>query len=451
MRKVQLRSAVGAAAVCLLVLLSPDSAPTAQQPPSHYVPPRAQSPGAADSRLSSSSEPREATATEIRKAVDDAIRERLRDSKVVELETSQAIASRLSEWAKLFGFFIGIPLALFVAWLGAVGFKSYKDVKSVIDSARKDVTKAFNKARQDATSAGDAANKTADEVRAILAKAQEDARKFQDEVQTFRAKLQEVGALVPQVQELSQKVATIENVVRFKASRSITPELKESINQTLQDYFGYLKSVGLSYKLRPPTVVVKGKVLNAYYEGMPKNQIVVHPDLIGQPYVVLREFTHHVLIEMKELKGGSDGGMDASVDNAGLESGLADYLPSSFAADPDFGKDTWPLFERHTPGLKVRSRNLANQLPFSEINHKRFSPQENGTVWGGAYWELRDALGREALDALLLVAWKSLNLADAEKDLKLFPIELVKHDAALNGGAHQKEIRDVFKRRGLKF
>jgi hypothetical protein len=46
---------------------------------------------------------------------------------------------------------------------------------------------------------------------------------------------------------------------------------------------------------------------------------------------------------------------------------------------------------------------------------------------------------------------RPLNLDDAEKDLKVFPIELVKHDAALNGGAHQKEIRDVFKRRALKF
>jgi hypothetical protein len=379
---------------------------------------------------------------EIRRAVDDAIRERLRDSKVVELETSQAIASRLSEWAKLFGFFIGIPLFLFAAWLGAVGFKSYKDVKAIIDSAREDVTRTFDKARQDANNASDVANKTAEEVREIRAKAQEDAQRFQEDLQKFREKLQEVGALVPQMQELSQKVATIENVVRFKASRSMTPELKERVNQTLKHYYNYLKSVGLSRKLRAPTVVIDRKDLNAYYVGMPKNQIVAHPDLIEQPDVVLREFTHHVLLELKT-------GFDWSKDEIGLESGLADYLPASFTGDPDFGKDIWPIFERQDAGLKVASRNLKNQLRFSKIS--RISPHQNGTVWGGAFWELREALGRETLDTLLLAAWKAVDFADYRGDLEVFPRELVKQDAALNAGAHEKEIHRVFESRALKF
>lgn len=367
--------------------------------------------------------------------MDDAIQERLRDSKVVEVETSQAIASRLSEWAKLFGFFIGIPLALFAGWLGAVGFKSYRDVKAVIDRARKDVAQTFDKARENANSAADIALKTAEEVREIRANLQEEAQKL-------RTKLQEVGALVPQVQDLSQRVATIESVVKFKASKALTPDLKQQLGQALKEYYDYLKTVGLSLKLSSPTVVIKSKDLNASYAGPPSNQIVVHPDLIEFPDVALREFTHHVMHELKP-------DFDWSRDKPGLESGLADYLPASFMDDPDFGKDVWPVFERHNPGLKVPSRNLKNRRSFSEVVFDQGLQQNNGTIWGGAWWELREALGRDTLDTLLIAAWKSLRFADSTKDLKVFPLEMIQQDRALSAGKHEQEIRRVFEGRGL--
>ena len=88
-------------------------------------------------------------------------------------------------------------------------------------------------------------------------------------------------------------------------------------------------------------MVIDGKDLNASYSGPPKNQIVVHPDLIEFPDVALREFTHYVMGEIKP-------GFQWSNDIAGLESGLADYLPASFNGDPDFGKDIWPIFERNS-------------------------------------------------------------------------------------------------------
>jgi hypothetical protein len=376
-----------------------------------------------------------ATDAQIRKAVDEAIQERLRDSKVVEVETSQAIASRLSEWAKLFGFFIGIPLALFAAWLGALGFKSYKDVKAVIDRARDDVTHTFDQAREDANSAAEIALKTAQEVREIRVT-------LQDEAEKLKTKLQEIGALVPQVQDLSQRVASIENVVKFKASKTLTRDVKQRLGQTLTEYYDYLKSVGLSLKLRSPTVVIDSTNLNASYAGPPTNQIVIHPDLIEFPDVALREFTHHVMGELKP-------DFEWSKDTPGLESGLADYFPASFMDDPDFGKDVWPVFERKHAGMKVPSRNLKNRRSFSEVVFDPGRHQGNGTVWGGAWWELREALGRETLDTLLIAAWKNFRFADSTKDLKVFPLEMIKQDSALGAGKHGQEIRRVFQSRDL--
>jgi hypothetical protein len=39
---------------------------------------------------------------------------RIKQEKVVEIETAEAIATRLSTWANLLGVFVGIPLALLV-------------------------------------------------------------------------------------------------------------------------------------------------------------------------------------------------------------------------------------------------------------------------------------------------------------------------------------------------
>jgi F0F1-type ATP synthase membrane subunit b/b' len=431
MNSCRLLRAARTAALCAVVgaVASAQSPAPAQSTPSAQTPSsnRPAGPSASDA----------ATSAEIRKAVDDAIRDRLRDSKVVELETSQAIATRLSEWAKLFGFFIGIPLALFAGWLGVVGFKSYKDVKAVIDRASAEVARTFDDARESANKAADVVSKTVEEVRDIRANLQEEAQKL-------RTRLQEVAALIPQVQELSQRVASIENVVKFKASKTLTPELKQHLTETLQGYYQYLKAVGLSLKLRQPTVVIDSKDLNAYYLPPPKNEIVAHPELIEHPDVALREFTHHVLGEIKPEFNWSE-------DVTGIESGLADYLPSSFMNESHFGKAIWPVFERHHPGLKVPNRDLKNQRQFSEIVISDTNQQGNGNVWGGAWWELRETLGRETVDKLLIAAWRSFRFADSAHDLSVFPLELIAQDRATNAGKHGQEIRRVFERRRLPF
>ena len=60
-------------------------------------------------------------------AVQQQIRVQAKDQKLVEVELIEAVVNRLSNWAKLFGFFVGIPVALFLALLGLLGYKTYSD------------------------------------------------------------------------------------------------------------------------------------------------------------------------------------------------------------------------------------------------------------------------------------------------------------------------------------
>jgi hypothetical protein len=146
--------------------------------------------------------------------------------------------------------------------------------------------------------------------------------------------------------------------------------------------------------------------------------------------------------------GQINPGFEGSKDTTGLESGLADYFPASFNGDPDFGRDIWPIFERHS-GLKVPNRNLKHERAFSEVVFDASHQHSNGNIWGGAWWALRDALGQETFDTLLIAAWKSFRFTDSVRHLNVFPRELIRQDGALNAGQHEPEIRRVFESRGL--
>ena len=53
--------------------------------------------------------------------IDAALKDRIREQKVVEVETAQLLAERAITWLKVFGFFLGIPVLLAVAIFSFVG------------------------------------------------------------------------------------------------------------------------------------------------------------------------------------------------------------------------------------------------------------------------------------------------------------------------------------------
>lgn len=342
---------------------------------------------------------------------------KLKDQKLVEVEITQAIVSRLSDWAKLFGFFVGIPLALLTIVLGFLGVRTYTDFVSMVKTAREEALKPLQDTK-----------KEADRI----------ASAYRD----LGAQLEATSALATKVDALSQKVTKIEQAVSFKPSALLTPALRKNLEQIFGKYYDYLKSVGFTLTGPPPAVSVDPAAdLNSYYQPPPANQIVMDEAMAKLPYPGLREYTHYILFS---LKGDASSG-----DRTGLESGLADYFPSSFSDQSDFGKEVWALFRKRYPALKI-NRDLENKRGFGEIQPGKTEEHESGNVWGGAFWQLRQTIGKATTDKLLLQAWKNLDLQKSFSDLTTFPRELVKQDERLDEGKYSQQIRDVFRARGLK-
>src|SRR5207253_9888612 len=76
----------------------------------------------------------------VKEQIQSILSERYKDQKLVEIETTQAVAARLSEWTKLFGFFIGIPVAVLLLILAVLGIKSYSDFVAQIGKLQSEAT-----------------------------------------------------------------------------------------------------------------------------------------------------------------------------------------------------------------------------------------------------------------------------------------------------------------------
>jgi hypothetical protein len=135
--------------------------------------------------------------------VEDAIKGKFKDRRLVDIETSQAVVERVQGWAKLFAFFVGIPVALFLILLGFAGFEKYSDFSKLVASIAEQVKPKIEQAKSDA----ELAQKTATEAKAEA----EDSKKIIETATTeARKQLGSASDLAKNVKALSDRVSGFE-------------------------------------------------------------------------------------------------------------------------------------------------------------------------------------------------------------------------------------------------
>jgi hypothetical protein len=367
----------------------------------------------------------------LRQQIQAALKEQFSDQKVVEIETTQAIVARVLDWAKLLGFFIGIPLALLVLLLGFLGVKTYSDFSVLVKNAQQDTAQKLQQAQQQA-----------EEIK-------KEGDKLTTEYQRLKIQIGEVGTLSQEVKTLATTVTKIAELVDFKPSAALTEDLRAKLNSSFASYQSYLQKLG--YRSETGQVDVGVYIDpqlkdNAYYDGS-RNLIVLGEPFADDTDVIFREYTHHALMSaVKDTRNNPDW--------AAIESGLADYFPCSFSNDALFGEKSTLVFQKLYGKQfdKPYIRNLENSRKFSEMSQGSF-PQIVGEIWGGAFWEMRGLLGQDAADKLLFTAWVALRPSDTLNDpAASFVNKLLETAQSLPGGGTQPgQIRLVFERRGLRF
>jgi hypothetical protein len=78
------------------------------------------------------------------------VKEQYKDQKMVELETSEAVVTKVMDWAKTFGLVLGIPLAALGAALAFLGIKTVADLRTLAANARTDFAKTIESVKSGA-------------------------------------------------------------------------------------------------------------------------------------------------------------------------------------------------------------------------------------------------------------------------------------------------------------
>jgi hypothetical protein len=225
----------------------------------------------------------------------------------------------------------------------------------------------------------------------------------------------------------------------FEPTESLTPALQRKVERDLDEYIAYLDTIGFPREARRPRIkIYKLDPPNAQYVN---GTMEIDPTFAADPYAAPREWNHHILNGQAEIDWWPD-------DHAygPIESGLADYFVASFRNDSKVGMVIAKLLNWPTPYL----RDMENDRAFSNASNV---PPDNdayhyvGEIWSGAFWKMRNKLGREVADPLLAQAWITAVRKKPRQTTPRSFVGAVLATANKSAPDHVDEIREIFKER----
>jgi hypothetical protein len=247
-----------------------------------------------------------------------------------------------------------------------------------------------------------------------------------------------------QVVSLAQQVEKL--AVAF--SGAVTPDLERQLADELQQFHEHLRNRGIPIPDSPPSVrvtenLVGTKLTIAYFDPS-QNLIEIDVKYANDPDVLLRQYSHHVLMD-------GLGPYPESVDTSrngfmAVESGLAVYLPCSFRNDPVFGRIT-----AAQSGMADGWWDLTNGRPFTPPPARGFHEDYSfeGPVWAALFWELREMVSPDRSDALVVAAWRTATATIEQAFRQPFALTLVRVVADSVGRDEAQRLTELIERRGL--
>jgi hypothetical protein len=159
--------------------------------------------------------------------------------------------------------------------------------------------------------------------------------------------------------------------------------------------------------------------------------------------IILHEFGH-------ALQDAICPDFGQSPEAAAMGEGFGDYLAASFFAD----RKPWHL--RATVGSwdaiadggdPPCMRRVDEPLTFESFDHSPDADEhENGKIWAAALWEIRQVVGREVADAVIIESHFQL---DGFTRFARGARAILDADRNLYGGRHLADLRRVFTTRGI--
>jgi hypothetical protein len=189
------------------------------------------------------------------------------------------------------------------------------------------------------------------------------------------------------------------------------PPAPVSEDDALTRYKRYFADLGFEDRTPPDVDVVDETPGSTFgYYDPSQNRVVVLARVAEDLDVTLRQYSHHVLYAGGPMTDNSATDSPPGRAVQAIESGLANYFVCSFNDEPRFARRALAM-----SGGRESDWSLDNNRSFTELSTSRADPLGDGTIWGGAFWELRTRFGRAVTDRMLYRAWTALSAQQVEE------------------------------------
>jgi uncharacterized coiled-coil protein SlyX len=280
--------------------------------------------------------------------------------------------------------------------------------------------------------------------------AQQSAQRADQQIAALQNRL---AAQDEQLKTLNNKVAQIDQKLSFGGAADLSLDLQNRLARVAEAYLNYFKKLGYAPKTPTINVSTKGAVPNflSYFDPA-TNTIFVQPPVAEDQFVLLREYSHHILYSSLSF-GAFDNLHSSNFSLIPLESGLANYFSASYLGNPRLGAIAARYMKSTTQFEKPFLFNLDNTETVTTLVIKDFRLRLDNNLqeaWGGLFWEIRQKLGQAIADKLLYDAWRSL--PDEPNDLIAgsFIADLLSQTQKQTGKDGTAAVEQILLRRGLK-
>jgi hypothetical protein len=395
----------------------------------------------------------------VEKLLDKKIRDRLTNQNVVVTEMSERVYERANERAKKATIFVfsvfGVASTIVLTGFGLVGFNLSQTISEKLRDIEKVAVADINKKIADGQSRLQSSLKEVEslngnvvsgaeqiaQVQAQLHKIEDETKEIQDKIKKdFQTK---IASIDTQLQDVTRQQKVFDD--NLQDLRAL------SFREILPRYIKYLETIGFLHldqavKVVPyseeaplPKDVGPSNVANAMYKG---DTLYIHQDLLADQSIAVREYTERAL--QRTL-----GDARASRAVSEIESALADYFTASFFNSPRIGGEVAAKkVNRSTP--YIRTLDVDDGKDNTKKRLARSGDSENGEVWGRAFWQCRNDLGRDVVDRILFQAWaKAAPPNDSVDALKGFSKSVVNSGGAGHDERSAKCFTLQFQKRDL--
>jgi hypothetical protein len=281
---------------------------------------------------------------------------------------------------------------------------------------------------------------------------------FEIDLQDIRQNLDNVRN---KVEENVQKVdALTDQVQKIVFSGAVDSNIRTNLEEAMNGFYTYVRQAGMPVPATEPHVEIvdRGPHITPMYFNARQGKILVARKLAGDTGRVLWSYCDYLCVSVAGVPYEQ-----WSPQLRALKSGLALYLSCSYRRTPAVATESYEIYRQEASDARrgyldtlEKGANLENNYRVGRLSAEsgpnvpgKDKRLKNDLAIGGTFWRVREVLGAETTDRLLIESWNRVAQVAVPAAFAGFTNSLVDLVEKQEGAPLAKQVQEVLRRRGL--